>query len=370
MCATSFFSRILGLVILCLSLNFATAQVQQIQSYTTSNEYEIAAVSGLDGSTVVAFQKPGNQIRMSSFQVSTAGNVTLKDNLDISDATKVNVAMLSSTRAILASRWGGKIKVTVFDISATGNISQKGTWTGADIKSYKPGIVRLNNSSFAIGVALSSGDMRLTTFTVNAAGTLTKKDDENGGTIEQIDLANMSAERFVAGVRLAGDQLKVICFDVHSDTKVITRRGDHQFTGAVKRISMVRHSATVLAAFFTDSNSKLGLRNFTLTNSGNFIVADTDLEIKKPGTNTVYQLKEIDGQRLSGDKILLSAVTSNNLHVVVPFKMQADNNLNVQSGQFNSSAQFNLTYSTIAAGKFVACSRQMNNKYKVAAFNW
>lgn len=370
------FFRILCFACCCLAATFSAAQVNQMPNpYTTGNEYETAATTASGSTAVVVLQKPTLQVRLSSYNVATNGSVTLKGVLDLaSNAKKVNVVMLTETRlALVQVTTADKQRVTIFDLNASGNFTQKGDWTGPTVKSYKPGVARLSNSAFVTGVALSTGGLRMTTFTVSSNGTITKKDDDDNGTIERVDLVRLSASRVVAGVRLANDQMKVICFDVNETTYIISRRGDYQWGGAIKQVSMAAAAANKLACFNVDMNSRLDATSFELSSSGNFIVKDQKNDIKKPGTSNYYQLKELDGQYLgSNGKFLLSAIRTSDQLSMLPFLLNSNGTLNIQSGEYSpNSPNFNLTYSAIlSGGKLIASNRQMNNKYTIQCYNW
>lgn len=371
---TSFFS-LLSLAIFCFATINLNAQANAMPGpYTTQLDYENAATTAAGNTAVVALQKPTLQVRLSSYNVATNGNVTLKGVLDLSsNAKKVNVAMLSSTRVALAQvTTSDKLVVSIYDVNSTsGSFTLKNTWNGPTVKDMKPGIVRLTDAKLATAVALSNGSLRISSYTVAPNGTITKQDDDDNGSIETVDLARMTSKRIVAGVRLTNDQMKLIAFDVNETTHVISRRGDYVLDGAVKKISMVGMDNNNFVAFSTDSNDRLDATAFATTSSGNFVLKNKLNDIKKPSNGQYFTLRFLDGQHLgSNGRILLSAIRTSNQHSVIPFTVNSSGLISQNSGDYSPNTAYTRTYSTVVEGKLVAATRQMDNKYFIRSYNW
>ncbi len=371
---TSFF-QLFAFVVLCFSTTISHAQSVQLLpgSVITTHDYETAAADGAGNVSLVAFQKPSSQIRLASYFTSSTGSVDLKNILDLGNAKQANLVMLSSTRAVLVQiLTDNKLKVTVFDIGlGNGSIYQKGSWTGPIVNNIKPAIVKRSVSSFAVGVSIGAGNFRLTTFTVDPNSNIYKKDDDdNIGAIQSIELGFIYPDRYVAGVRIGNDKLKVVCFNVLGD-QVITQISSHQWIGSFKKVSLAKRWGAYFVVFSTDSNNRLDAKSFQVNDAGSFVIKDEKNDIKRPSTNSYYQLLEIVGQQHTGsNKMLLSAVRSDFYQAVIPFNITNDGIIQVQGGDYNTAVQYNHTCSAKLEDKMFTVSRQMNGKYKLSAYTW
>ncbi|MEK7253623.1 MAG: hypothetical protein AAB316_02670 [Bacteroidota bacterium] len=378
--AIHFFARMFGLAILCLSATITKAQVQQLAGFhTTGTEYEQAAISTFEDVTVVAYQKPDKNIRLISYVVSTTGKVTEQGGINADKANDVNVLMLNKNKVILVrNTTGGKQSVSLYARTNGGSWVFNNTWNGPSIKNYKPGVARLSDDSFATGVALSSGALRVTTFKTAIGGNfpsteyLVKKADSDHGGVFNIKLLTLSANRIVAGVQLGDNQAKLICFDLGNNLS-ITRRGDQVLSGTIKSMCMAKMSASNLSTWNIDGSNRLDATTFKVNSSGNFIQTDYDNDIPIPGTvpTQFYQLKAIDGHYVGNGKMLLCGLLTSDKLSVIPFKINSEGKMHVESGAFTSSDKCNRTFAArIGDGKLIAASRLMTNKYRVAVFKW
>ncbi len=370
------FASFLSLVFFCFATTVSTAQVNATAGFHTTNvPFTYSSTAGSGNKAVVAFIKPTtNQIRVSSFFVSSTGAVTLKNFYDFSSASIVKVAMLTDNRVVVA-RAGAKLRLTTFDINATtGVLTKKNDYEAMTLNSDNLAIVKLSNNSFATLVRHSDGN-QLRTFAVDANGVITMKSYLTfNGFSEVIDLVRLSDTRVVVALKSTATQVKLICFDVHYATFAITQKSTYTWNNGVKRISLANYTNTRFAAFAIDANDKLDALYVNVNEAGTISIGPQLSDIKKPGTNDVLQMKDIAAQTISiiPGKILLSgARTSDNL-CVIPFSI-GWGTLSAQSGGYFPNAP-NVTQTSaglINGNMMIGAFRHVEDgKYHVRSYKW
>ncbi len=370
------FVQYLSLVLLCFATTVSTAQVGAAAGfYTTGNPYTYSSTAASGNIAVVALIKPNtNQIRVSSYIVSTTGAIAWKDNYDFSSASIVKVAMLTDYRVVVARHVGTKLHMTTFDIHpTTGMLTKKDDFVSMH-HSSNLAIVKLSNNSFATLVGQLDGN-RISTFTVNTNGVISIKSSlVFTGNAGHLDLARLSDNRFVAFMQGTGNHLKIVCLDVAANTYAITLRDTYSYSNSHKKVSLASFSSTRFTSFVIDANDRLDAKSYYVNAAGAITFFQDQNDIKKPGTNDFLLLKDIDAQTISTAPgiILLSAARTNENLCVIPFGFN-NGYLALQGGGYYPNAP-NVTQTSaglINGNMMIGSFRQSSDgKYHIRSYKW
>ncbi len=371
------FTSFLSLVFFCFATTVSTAQVHAKAGFDTSgNPFTYSSTAGSGSTAVIAFIKPTtNQIRVSSYFVSTTGAVTWKDNYDFSSANIVKVAMLTDNRAVVAHRVGTKLRLTTFDINpTTGVLSKKDDHESMNLSSDNLAIVKLSNNSFATLVRQPDGN-RISTFTVNAVGNITLKSSlVLSGSVGHFDLARLTDNRLVAFMQINGSIIKISCLDVAANTYVISLRNTYSWHNSYKKVSLASISSTRFAFFAIDANNRLDAMNMNVGAGGLITVTQNLNDIKKPGTNDLLQLEDMEAQTVSTTpgKILVGAARTDENLCVIPFSFNNDM-LEAEVGGYFPNAP-NVTQTSVGlihGNMMIGAFRQVeDSKYHIRSYKW
>ncbi|MFP2904216.1 M23 family peptidase [Pyxidicoccus sp. 3LFB2] len=117
----------------------------------------------------------------------------------------------------------GKLSVTAWEISSTGQVFKRGAYLGGDVADVAISTLTLGSNSrdlVVVSARLPTGVLRNISLDVTSAGQLVRRDDEDGGSIADVQAARVVGAHLVTPVRDSAGNLRVYTWDVDADSQL------------------------------------------------------------------------------------------------------------------------------------------------------
>ncbi|MCP3138210.1 M23 family metallopeptidase [Pyxidicoccus xibeiensis] len=200
-----------------------------------SSQLALASIPGGSLGVVSAVRDAAGRLKVSTWETSsTLDTMTRRGNGFGEDATQVALSPVAFGRVagdagvfqgvVTAVRTpAGKLSVTAWEIGSTGVVFKRGTYVGGDVADVAISTLTIGSNVrdvVVVSARLPTGALRNISFDVTAAGQLVRRDDEDAGSIADVQSARVVGQHLVTSLRDSAGNLRVYTWDVDADSQL------------------------------------------------------------------------------------------------------------------------------------------------------